>query len=69
MADTKNIIKTVGAAVSKHSPELLTAFGIANMLTRVVLAVRATPKALDILNKAEEEKGGKHSRDDRMTRE
>lgn len=62
MADTKNIIKTVGAAVSKHAPELLTAFGIANMFTGVVLAVRATPKALDILGKAEEEKGGELSK-------
>ena len=62
MADTKNIIKTVGAAVSKHAPELLTAFGIANMFTGVVLAVRATPKALDILDKAEEEKGGELSK-------
>ena len=32
------------------------------MFTGVVLAVRATPKALDILDKAEEEKGGELSK-------
>lgn len=57
MTVNNNIIRTVGAAVSKHAPELLTAFGIANMFTGVVLAVRATPKAIDILDKAEAEKG------------
>lgn len=34
----------------EHSPEVLTGVGIAGMLTTVVLAVRATPKALDLIN-------------------
>lgn len=57
MANINGIIKSVGAAASKHAPELLTAFGIANMLTGLVLAVRATPKAVDIIRAEEEEKG------------
>lgn len=57
MANFNSIIKSVGAAASKHSPELLTALGIANMLAGVVFAVRATPKAIDIIKAEEGEKG------------
>ena len=42
--------KTVWLAAKKHSPELLTGIGIAGMLTTVVLAVRATPKALRLID-------------------
>lgn len=45
--------KSVKIAVSKHSPEILTGMGIAGMITTTVLAVKATPKALQII---EEEK-------------
>ncbi len=41
--------KTVWLAAKKHSPELLTGIGIAGMITTVVLAVRATPKALRLI--------------------
>lgn len=58
MARINGIIKSVGAMASKHSPELLTAFGIASMFTGVVMAVHATPKAIDIIKAREEEKGG-----------
>lgn len=37
---------------SKHSPEILTGIGIGGMITTTVLAVKATPKALDLLNDA-----------------
>lgn len=39
--------------VKKRSPEILTGVGIAGMITTTVLAVKATPKALDLI---EEEK-------------
>lgn len=39
--------------MEKHSPEILTGVGIAGMITTTVLAVRATPKALILI---EEEK-------------
>lgn len=42
--------KTVWLAAKKHSPELLTGIGIAGMLTTVVLAVQATPKALRLID-------------------
>lgn len=44
--------------ITKHSPEILTGIGITGMLTSTVLAVKATPKALTLLNK-EKEKNNK----------
>lgn len=35
--------------VSKHSPEILTGLGIAGMITTTVLAVKATPKAIKLI--------------------
>ena len=57
--DVSKIIKSVQKSISKHSPEILTAIGIAGMATTVVLAVRATPKALKQIDEAEKEKGEK----------
>ncbi len=45
-----SIAKSVWTAMKKHSPELLTGIGIAGMVTTVVLAVRATPKALRLID-------------------
>lgn len=52
----QKIIKSAQLVLSKHSPEILTGIGIAEMLAAIVLAVRATPKALDLISEAEEEK-------------
>lgn len=41
------IIKDVQNGISKHSPEILTGLGIAGMITTTILAVKATPKALE----------------------
>lgn len=46
----ENVINTV----SEKSPEILVGIGLAGMLTSTVLAVKATPKALDIIAEAEE---------------
>lgn len=35
--------------ITKHSPEILTGIGIAGMITTTVLAVKATPKAMRLL--------------------
>ena len=43
------IIKSAQTAIKKHSPEILTGIGIAGMITTTVLAVRATPKALELI--------------------
>lgn len=37
----------------KHSPEILTGVGITGMITTTVLAVKATPKALQLIEEAE----------------
>lgn len=49
------VFKDVGETLSKHSPELLTGIGIAGMITSTVLAVRATPKALKLMEQKREE--------------
>lgn len=42
-------------AIEKHSPEILTGIGIAGMITTTVMAVRATPKALILIEERREE--------------
>lgn len=49
------LFKDLRTAVSKHSPELLTGLGIAGMITTTVLAVKATPKALDLIEEKRDE--------------
>lgn len=41
--------------LTKHQPEILTGVGIAGMLTTTVLAVKATPKAIRLLEERKEE--------------
>lgn len=55
-ADVTNLFKAFKTGVTKHSPEILTGIGIAGMLTTTVLAVKATPKALQKIEEAEIEK-------------
>lgn len=50
------IVKSVRATLTQHSPEILTGIGIASMVTTTILAVRATPTALKILEDAASEK-------------
>lgn len=45
----KNVIKDTKNSVVKHSPEILTGMGLAGMVGGTVMAVKATPKAIDIL--------------------
>lgn len=47
------ITKNIRLGLQKHSPEILTGIGIAGMITTTALAVRATPKAMVLI---EEEK-------------
>lgn len=50
-------IKNVETVIAKHSPEILTGIGIAGMLTTTVLAVKATPKALQLIEEKKQEEG------------
>lgn len=49
--------KDVKELASRHSPELLTGFGIGGMIITTVLAVRATPKALQLIDNTKDELG------------
>ncbi len=42
-------------AMKKHSPEILTGIGIAGMITTTVMAVKATPKALILLEEKKDD--------------
>ena len=55
--DMAKFLKGAQASVIKHSPEILTGLGIAGMIATTVFAVRDTPKALRLLEDAEQEKG------------
>lgn len=54
-----NFINTTKGALCKHSPEILTGIGVTGMITSTVLAVKATPKALWLLEEAADIKGEK----------
>lgn len=47
-------VNTVTKSVKKHQPEILTGIGIAGMITTTIMAVRATPKALDVMAEIKE---------------
>lgn len=51
------LVKQARMVMSKHSPEILTGIGIAGMITTTVLAVRATPKALRLIEAEKEATG------------
>lgn len=50
-----NFVKTIGDKLSEHSPEILTGIGITGLLSTTVLAVKATPKALQLIDEKKEE--------------
>lgn len=49
----KGFFKNIGRGVSKRSPEILIGMGITGMITTTVLAVKATPKALKLIDEEE----------------
>lgn len=51
------MLKDTQSAMSRHSPEILTGFAIAGMVTAVVLAIKATPRAMECIEDAKEELG------------
>lgn len=52
----KNLLKGVRISFDKHSPEILIGLGIASAITSTVLAVKATPKALNLIEDAKFDK-------------
>lgn len=53
--DLQKTFKTIASTMKKHSPEILTGIGVAGMVTTVVMAVKATPKAVMLVNEREVE--------------
>ena len=49
------IVASTRQFVSKRSPEILTGIGIAGMISTVVLAVKATPKAMELIEEKKRE--------------
>lgn len=49
MNEIANLTKIINAVTKKYRPEILTGIGITGMITSTILAVRATPKALILL--------------------
>lgn len=49
------LVKTVQAFTTKHTPEILVGLGITSMVTSTILAVRATPKAVKLIEAKKEE--------------
>lgn len=57
MGNVKSFFKSMQMSISKHSPEILTGIGIAGMVVTTVMAVKATPKALALIEEAGYKKG------------
>ena len=59
--DVYGLVNAFKLSVNKHAPEILTGVGIAGMITTTILAVKATPKALDMIDEKKYETDiGKH---------
>lgn len=56
-SNISKVLSSVRTSMAKHSPEILTGIGIAGMITTTVMAVRATPKALILIEDRKEEIG------------
>lgn len=54
-----NLLKDVKKGMAKYSPEILTGVGVAGMITTTFLAVKATPKAIRLIENAEMDKQDK----------
>ena len=45
----KNVRTSLLAGVKKHSPEILTGIGIGGFVTAIIFAIKATPKACELI--------------------
>lgn len=51
----KTILKTFAKGIGKHSPAILTGIGITGMAVATVLAVKSTPKAMELIEEKKKE--------------
>lgn len=63
----KNAISSMGKAVEQKSPAILTGIGIGSFVGCAVLAVKATPKAIQLMDRKAQEKYGEFLRTDGKT--
>lgn len=56
-AKIQKCINSTKGFLTKHSPEILTGIGVTGMIASTVMAVKATPKAMILLEEAKKEKG------------
>lgn len=63
----KNAISSVGKAVEQKSPAILTGIGIGSFVGCAILAVKATPKAIQLMDLKAQEKYGEFLRTDGKT--
>ena len=54
MKSIQEVTKHVGIVVRKNSPTILTGLSVAGLITTTVFAVKATPKALDLIHAEED---------------
>lgn len=59
MKPMKVLLKGAGLWAKENSQHILVGLGLAGMVTAIITAVRATPKAKEMIEEAEEEKGDK----------
>lgn len=52
---SKKILSSISKGLKKHSPEILTGIGVAGMIGTVIMAVKATPKAVILLEQKKEQ--------------
>lgn len=59
MSKTKltDVTKNLKTSIEKHTPEILMGFGIAGMITAIIVAVRSTPKAIKLIEEKKQETG------------
>lgn len=62
--DMKKMARKLGFNMRKRSPEILVGVGIAGMITTAVIAVKATPKALALLEEAKALKSEENGSDE-----
>ena len=62
--EISKIVKNVKRSIVKHSPEILTGMGIAGMIATTVISVKATPKALKMLEDEKEKREKELSKTD-----
>lgn len=52
----KTLMSNAGKSIERHSPQILLGVGIVGIGTSIVLAVKATPKAMELIEQKKEEK-------------